>query len=145
MGASQGIRVSTPSFSRSDDGRILLEAEIDGLGGRRATIQFRITGAGAGIGPRDVSSNCLAVGLLIPAMERGQDLHLEGAASPRLIHSLNHNVVPLLLGTMPSLHRVRVSAAKSSGMAAGSEGRGAATGLSAGVDSLTTVADYTGR
>lgn len=79
------------------------------------------------------------VGMLYPAMRYGEDIHVEGSVSRKLLFNLNNYAVPLLQGFSESLRRVRVSAsAEVSNVACG---RGVGTGFSAGVDSFCTFYD----
>ena len=42
------------------------------------------------------SSNCFLVGLLYPAMRAGEDVHVEGTVSARLLFNINEFLVPFM-------------------------------------------------
>ena len=79
------------------------------------------------------------VGLLYPAMQVGEDIHLEGCVSRRLLFNLNNYVVPLLMSFSPSCKPVKMTADQTSSERF--EGSGVGTGFSGGVDSFCTIYD----
>jgi hypothetical protein len=86
-------------------------------------------------------SDAALVGLLIPAMAAGEDIHLEGPVSDRLCFSLSGPLQRLWRYAFPALHPVRIvpkdlrrGFARASGVAAG---------FSGGIDSFCLVADHT--
>ncbi len=40
------------------------------------------------------SANCFLLGFLYPAMRLGEDIHVEGQVSTRLLYNINHYVIP---------------------------------------------------
>jgi len=81
------------------------------------------------------------VALLVPAMARGQDIHLETPASERLVKSLSGAAQSVLCAVMPKLKRVAIVA--EGGFAPNHKrADGVATGFSGGIDSYCTLADY---
>lgn len=79
------------------------------------------------------------VGMLFPAMQYGEDIHVSGCLSERLLFNLNNFVVPLLLAFSPSSKPIKITADQTS-----SErfpGSGVGTGFSGGVDSFCTLYD----
>lgn len=86
-----------------------------------------------------------AVALLLPAMRRGEDIHVSGRLSEDLVFRVNGAVQRLLTDSMTGLSPITVSADElvPTGGPTRSD-RGVGTGFSAGVDSYSVVADYLG-
>lgn len=82
-----------------------------------------------------------AVIALLMAMERGEDLHVDGIISERLLHNLEHQVRPILRLVIPELHDIHIRAQNVDSRGE-PRGRGVATGFSGGIDSFCTIADY---
>ncbi|WP_292992837.1 hypothetical protein [Nitrosomonas sp.] len=80
------------------------------------------------------------VGLIFPAMQYGENIHLEGCVSNKLLFNLNHYVIPLLMTFSPSAKRIKITADETNSERF--EGSGVGTGFSAGVDSFCTVFDH---
>ena len=87
-----------------------------------------------------VPSDAFVVGLLVPAMAAGEDVHVAGAVSDRLLFNLSHAVQGVLRRGIPALRRVRIEA-DDVWQAEPRSGRGVATGFSGGVDSYCVLAD----
>lgn len=85
-------------------------------------------------------SDALLAALLIPAMARGEDIHLEGSLSERIYYNLSGPYQHLLRHIIPSLHFIQIYPADL--QTAGSPARGVATGFSAGIDSFSVLADH---
>lgn len=85
-------------------------------------------------------SDAAAVGLLIPAMLVGEDIHVEGALSARLHHSINGSLQHILKSVIPELSPVDVSAEELDFSKFRADG--VATGFSAGVDSFCVLYDH---
>lgn len=85
-------------------------------------------------------ANWAAVALLYPAMALGADLHIKAPVSGRLLHALKSDVQALLVSYEPSLRRVEIVADVEQDVLL--PPTGVATGFSAGVDSLATIALY---
>lgn len=79
------------------------------------------------------------VGLLYPAMQYGENIHLDGCVSSRLLFNVNNYVVPLLESYSPSNKPIKVTANQTS--CEQFDCCGVGTGFSAGVDSFCTVYD----
>ena len=79
------------------------------------------------------------VALLIPAMERGENIHVDGVVSSRLFNSLPA-YQSLLTKVIPSLHEVQIVPGKVDERATGVHG--VATGFSGGIDSFCVLADH---
>ena len=86
-------------------------------------------------------SNCFLVGLLYPAMRAGEDIHVEGPVSARLLFNLNEFLVPFMSMCDSRLKRITVTAD-----ATDDEGcraaRAVGTGFSGGIDSFTTIREH---
>lgn len=80
------------------------------------------------------------VGLIIPAMDRGEDLHLEGPVSVDLLHQVQTDYAYLLTLLYDTPGEVKVSSEEVASMTAPASG--VATGFSGGVDSFSTLADH---
>jgi hypothetical protein len=79
------------------------------------------------------------VGLLFPAMQYGENIHVSGCVSEKLLFNLNNYVIPLLLAFSPSCKRTNITADETSSERFYCKGVG--TGFSAGVDSFCTIYD----
>lgn len=77
------------------------------------------------------------VGLLYPAMFKGENILVEGRMSKKLLFNLNSYVIPLLEAFSPSSRRVRIESEETSDECF--RGKGVGTGFSAGVDSFSTI------
>jgi len=79
------------------------------------------------------------LGLLVPAMEAGQDLRINGIVSAQLLGAAREEIQTLLLPVMPHLRRIRIEAdrvvTKPEAPASGHR----VTGFSAGIDSIYTL------
>ena len=80
------------------------------------------------------------VGLLYPAMKYGENIHIEGGVSKKLLFNINHYVIPLIKSFSPSCKKIRVTANKLVSMKF--EGNRIGTGFSGGVDSFCTIYDH---
>ncbi len=89
-----------------------------------------------------VATSCDAplVGLLIPAMATGEDIHIDGEVSERLLYNLSRPYQTLLRHVIPSLRPVRIFADKICASRA-CPPLGVATGFSGGIDSYCALAD----
>ncbi len=86
------------------------------------------------------SSDAALVALLLPAMARGEDIHIDGVISEKLFYNLSGRLQKLLQLVAPALLRVKVYPA---GLQTdSSKGTGVATGFSGGIDSFCVLADH---
>ncbi len=87
------------------------------------------------------ASDAPLVALLIPAMACGEDIHIDGAVSERLLDNLSRPLQTALRLINPSLRQIRIH---SKGVLSGQArpAPGVATGFSAGIDSYCVLADY---
>lgn len=80
------------------------------------------------------------VGLLFQAMERNEDLVLEGPISSRLFHNLQNFFIPMMAQAFPNLHRINIR--PESLLDERADGREVCTGFSGGIDSFATVIQH---
>ena len=87
------------------------------------------------------SSDAFLVALLIPAMELGEDIHIEGSISERLLFNLSGGFQKLLQNIIPRLNHVKIFAEDTSSRQT-QPANGVATGFSGGIDSFSVLADH---
>ena len=87
------------------------------------------------------SSNCFLVGMLYPAMRYGEDIHVEGTVSARLLYNLEHYLIPLMAMCDPRLHRIHVTA-DATDSCGWRDAKAVGTGFSGGIDSFTTIYEH---
>ena len=87
------------------------------------------------------NSDCFLVGLLYPAMRYGEDIHVEGTVSARLLFNLNHYLIPLMAMCDPRIRRIRVTADDSDSRG-WPDAKVVGTGFSGGIDSFTTIYEH---
>lgn len=80
------------------------------------------------------------VALLIPAMQRGEDLHVEGIVSEQLYYNVTGAVQKILQIVIPSLWRIRIDA--DDVQPATGRAPGVAAGFSGGIDSYHVLAEH---
>lgn len=85
-------------------------------------------------------SDAPLVALLIPAMLRGEDIHIEGTISEKLFYNISGPYQKVLKLIIPSLHLVNII--PTDVQPAHSIGEGVAMGFSAGIDSFCVLADH---
>ena len=82
------------------------------------------------------------VALIVPAMAKGQNVHLAGPISPLLLHNMRMDLMALLQSVIPELKAVQITADFISEPSTQGALPAVLTGFSGGVDSLTVVAEY---
>ena len=89
-----------------------------------------------------MSESCDAplAALLVPAMARGEDVHVDGAVSETLLDELSRPYQRVLRHLLPSLRPIDIYPAET--RSGDRRPPGVATGFSGGVDSYCTLADY---
>ena len=87
------------------------------------------------------SSNCFMVGLLYPALRYGEDIHVEGKVSARLLYNLNHYLIPMMAMCDSRIHRIKVTASETDSKGC-PEAEAVGTGFSGGIDSFTTIYEH---
>jgi hypothetical protein len=128
------IITESPQTERTDDGTIRVVTATKG----GTPLWFSVPEEHAGL--LSDRADHVAVGLLLPAMRYGRDLHVGGTVTGELLHRLNHEAQSLVRQVHPTYSRVAVSAenqARSLSRAAG-----VATGFSGGIDSMAVLSEY---
>lgn len=89
-----------------------------------------------------ISHSCDAalIALLVPAMEEGVDIHVEGEISGKLWHNLMLSFQHVVYHVMPYLKKVNISANSLSSASNG--GKAVIAGFSGGIDSFSVLHDY---
>lgn len=85
-------------------------------------------------------SDHVAVGLLLPAMRYGRDLHVGGTVTAAMLHRLNHEVQSLVREVHPTYSRVNITADDTAPSLP--RAHGVATGFSGGIDSFAVLSEY---
>ncbi|MBR6020974.1 MAG: hypothetical protein IK066_00985 [Kiritimatiellae bacterium] len=125
-----------PPASRLTGGTLSLRAEVV-IDGHPDDCFYSVPAEFAGLADTE-SSDCFLVGLLYPAMRRGEDIRVEGTVSARLLHNLNDCLIPLLAECDPRLKPVAVTAAATCDRVRPGA-RAVGTGFSGGIDSFDTI------
>lgn len=118
---------------------ISCDLEIDGS---KTDVTFSITA------DRDLATKiqphpiAFLMAILIPAMERGEDIHVEGEIDAALLHKLNQYAISLLHNKYNAYRPITITCAEIASMPALQVPLGAMTGMSCGVDSLRTHLAY---
>ena len=90
------------------------------------------------------SSNCFLVGMLYPAMRYGEDIHVEGTVSARLLYNLNEYLVPLMAICDERLNRIKITADATDDRGS-PDAKAVGTGFSGGIDSFATIYEHFAR
>ena len=85
--------------------------------------------------------NGFLVGLLYPAMYVGEDIHVKGAVSAKLLYNIQHYLMAFIQTYTPQCKLIQVTADKTTTNLPGKEHH-VGTGYSAGVDSFCTIYDH---
>lgn len=80
------------------------------------------------------------VGMVFPAMQYGENIHVEGCISTQLLFNVNQYVVPMLMAFLPGCKQIKITATESNAEQFDCSGVG--TGFSGGVDSFCTFFDH---
>lgn len=135
------MKISRPVVERGPDA-LTLRAEVS-FQGRRETCFYSVPAAFADLADAG-SSNCFLVGMLYPALRYGEDIHVEGTVSARLLYNLNEYLIPLMAVCDGRLKRIAVTAdATDASFGAGAQAVG--TGFSGGIDSFATICEHFAR
>lgn len=87
------------------------------------------------------TNDAALVALLLPAMANGEDIHIEGKVSKRLLFNLSRPLQKVLQLVIPSLRPIKMYADEVISNS-GNQANGVATGFSGGVDSFCVLADH---
>lgn len=131
------MRISGPQLSESSVcARLSVQIESERLGS--SELWFEVPAEYRDYLCRS-SVDGFLVGILYAAMQYGEDIHVEGCVSDKLLFNLNNYAVPLLTAFSPSCHSIRITANRTSRADFGGPGIG--SGFSGGVDSFCTIYD----
>jgi hypothetical protein len=87
------------------------------------------------------SSDAALVALLMPAMEKGEDIHVDGAVSERLLHNLSGPLQELIRQQLPFMKKIDIKVKDTNTKPIPSP-TGVATGFSGGIDSYSVLSQY---
>jgi hypothetical protein len=128
------IVTDAPRAERTDDGAIRVTSATNG----GAPLWFSVPEEHAEL--LSARADHIAVGLLLPAMRYGRDLHVGGTVTGGLLHRLNHEVQSLVRQVHPTYSQVVVTAENLA--ASLPRAAGIATGFSGGIDSMAVLSEY---
>jgi len=86
-------------------------------------------------------SDATLIGLLIPAMAAGEDIHIEGTISEKLYNNVKSTLQSILIKIIPSLKFIEIYPSKISDDYH-PPASGVVTGFSGGIDSFCVLADH---
>jgi len=130
------VRIGEPTVERHD-GTVTYRVPVEAAEGPSA-LWYRLSEAHAAL-LTDLSDAPL-VGLLVPAMARGEDIRVDGAVSERLYYTLSRQYQSVLRHVRPSLRTVRILPETLDNRS--HQAVGVATGFSGGIDSFCVLADH---
>ncbi len=130
------MKIGKPEIS-VEENTVVHRTEIESGDGRR-DLWFRVDAKFGDL----VTDTCDAplVGLLIPAMAAGEDIHISGPISERLFYNLSSPYQTLLQHILPALLKVEIHPDQL--RAEHGRAPGVATGFSGGIDSFCVLADH---
>lgn len=120
------------------DGQVRCETPVDSAMGRSRLWYAADAAHGEMFSPL---SDAQLIGLLIPAMAEGGELHLEGAVSEPLLYHASGPLQSILRAIIPSLKAVTIRP-REVYRHTGGRASGVASGFSAGIDSYCLLADH---
>ncbi len=118
-----------------------LRADVE-IDGSVRECRFHVTGLPNEIDTGAISADSLLVSFLVPAMERGANLQIEGPVSPTLLHTIRQCAMRLLRSFNPQLKEIEIDAHELVQTQKLPQASGAATALTGGIDSTVTILDY---
>jgi hypothetical protein len=119
---------------RTDDGAIRVTAAIQG----GTPLWFSVDEENGDL--LSDRADHVAVGLLLPAMRYGRDLHVGGTVTASLLHRLSHEVQSLVREVHPTYSRISITADDAAPSLP--RAQGVATGFSGGIDSFAVLSEY---
>jgi hypothetical protein len=130
------MRISKPEIVSANDG-LRYRVQVDAAGTEK-NLWFSIPSEFGEL--ISDSSDAALAALLIPAMSRGEDLHIAGVLSEKLFYNLSCSYQALLRTVIPSLSKISICPEEIRPATPGAPG--VATGFSGGVDSFCVLADH---
>lgn len=129
------MEIGKPS-ARTENGNLVFSAPVS-LPSGRSECFYSVPLEYADMADTERSS-CFLAAFLYPAMRLGEDLHVAGTVSARLLFNANEFIIPLMASCDSRLKRVKVSAGSVCDVPA--QGASAVgTGFSGGIDSFATI------
>ena len=130
------MKISSPEIVR-ENGEIVYRVRVETSAGPN-TLWYSVPEQFADL----ITDSCDAplAALLIPAMARGEDIHVAGKLSERLLYTLSGPYQRLMQHVIPALRQVRIHPAEIQSVI--HKGSAVATGFSAGIDSFCVLADH---
>ena len=135
------MKIGKPRVERvSSELRLCAEVSFQG---RTESCFYSVPDEYAGFADTE-SSNCFLVGMLYPAMRYGEDIHVEGTVSARLLYNLNEYLVPLMSICDNRLKKISITADATCDVAC-THAKAVGTGFSGGIDSFATIYEHFAR
>lgn len=131
------MRIGVPSIVPKEHD-VTYSVAVESLQGA-GTLWFSVDSAHADL--LSTTADAALLGLLLPAMFAGEDVHIDGTVSERLYYHLSFGFQKLLLAHRPWLKPVRIIPARLESVMP-DPGAGVATGFSGGIDSFCVLADH---
>lgn len=131
------MKIGSPRITRNEQS-VTYSVDLESLQGT-GTLWFSLDGAHADL--LSTTADAALLGLLLPAMFAGEDIHIEGTLSERLYYHLSFGFQKLLLAHRPWLKQVQIFPARLESVMARPDA-GVATGFSGGIDSFCVLADH---
>ena len=135
------MQIEKPVVKQTPEGTVL-SARVSFQGGEDECF-YSVPEKFAGFADTE-SSNCFLVGMLYPAMRYGEDIHVEGTVSARLLYNLNEYLVPLMSICDERLNRIKITA-DSTDDRGSPDAKAVGTGFSGGIDSFATIYEHFAR
>jgi hypothetical protein len=130
------MKIGAPELVQ-ENGNLRYQVPVDGSEGSE-TLWYSLSAEYADLVSQ--RSDAALVALLIPAMARGEDIHLAGPISEKLYYNLSGPYQRILQSVIPSLRPIRIYPVD---VQTGTQrASGVATGFSAGIDSFSVLADH---
>lgn len=130
------ITTETPRILRERD-RAVWVVDVEGSAGE--TLYYSVPTDHAGL--LSDRADAALLGLLLPAMRTGKDLHVGGVVTDELLHHANGPVQAWVRSVLPMYSPIKVTS-DSQEEADVHRPAGVATGFSAGIDSFSALGDY---
>lgn len=128
--------IGTPVLSE-ENSKITWQSEVS-EGSRSHSLWYRVDEEYADFVSERLDA--ALVGLLIPAMQAGKDIYLDGVVSERLYYNVSRPLQSVLQEIIPSLETIEIFPNAVEEAPDGADG--VATGFSGGIDSFSVLADH---
>ena len=130
------MKIGKPGIT-VENNTVVYRTEVESADGRR-DLWFRVDAKYADL----VTDSCdpALLGLLMPAMANGKDMHLSGPISERLYYNLSGPCQNAFRIVIPTLQQISIRPSEL--LSKGKPAPGVATGFSGGIDSFCVLADH---